>query len=289
MAADFQINVRAGGNRGSATESTPAFIAQRVVDALRKQIEAKGTERVLEAIITHQEAIIRDITRDALRFGDQAARVFTRVKSSTAGTVSISLDDISKRTGTLVSSTDRMSARLKGRTTVEWLALRTKTVEAKRRRMRRKRGKGARKSAGEPETFFVDSGALRETLTSFLGPALALLINPKITVRRGPRKVTATLSIMAQASGKEKAGLTYQTLPQAYGGGSAAESESLFVRYLKRAGAKDPHLGAKLENPRGRHRPFLQNTLIFWISNRMPLVFEKSLKAALSKRMVKVK
>jgi hypothetical protein len=289
MVADFAINVRAGGNRQSTAENTPEFIARKTVDALRRQIEAKGVERVLEAIVANEAAIVRDVTRDAERFGGQAARVFTRVKSSPGGTVSISLDDISQRTGTLVSSTDRMSSRLKGKTTVEWLALRKATVDAKRRRMRQKRRKKAARSAGEPETFFVDSGALRATLTDFLGPAMALLVDPKILVRRGTRKVTATMSVMAQASGREKAGLTYQTLPQAYGGATATGSESLFIRYLKRAGAKDTNLGAKLENPNGRHRPFLQNTLVYWISNRMPLVFEKSLKTALAKRVKKVK
>lgn len=187
--------------------------------------------------------------------------------------LTISLDDVSRNAG--VFSNDSMSKRLQGKTTVEWLALTKQTIANKRRR-----------KAGSPTTFFVDSGALRDLLIEYLGPAMATLVDPRIVVRKGPRRVSVTLSLMAQASGREKAGVTGQSFPGATGGASARE-ESLFVRYLKKAGApdRDPKhpLAYKLENPRGSHRPFLQDTLVYWISRRLPLVLDKSLRSALAK------
>lgn len=288
---DFALNFRLGARRAGAGEPPdPSFVAAKAVELLRRQAEAKGVERVAEAVLAAQNEIVQDIAQDAARFGSQAARVFTRIKSPTEGMVSTALDGISRAAA--VSSTNRMSARLKGKTTVEWAALTKGTLENKRRRLRAARRGGGRRTAGEATTFFVDSGELRSVLTSFLGPAMALLVDPKVTVRRGPRKVTVSLSLMAQASGKEKAGVTAAAIPGIYGGGTARE-ESLFVRYLKKAGAPDRDplhpLAYKLENPRGAHRPFLQNTLVFWVSNRLPLVLEKSLRTALSRRVKKGK
>ncbi|PZP71770.1 hypothetical protein [Methylorubrum populi] len=289
MAADFTLNFRVGGTRASAAERDPKFIAARTVELLRKQAEAKGVERVAEAIVAAEAAIIQDITLDAQRFGASAARVFTRIKSPASGSVSIAFDTINR--GAAVFSSDRTSSRLKGKTTTEWLALTKATIANKHRRMKasRRRTRGVR-SAGDPNTFFVDTGDLRKTLTDFLGPAMGMLVDPKITVRRGPRKVTVSISLLAQASGKEKAGVSAQSLPGAYGG-RATRSESLFLRYLKKAGApdRDPKhpLAHKLENPRGISRPFLQDTLLYWISIRLPLVLEKSLRTALSRRTKK--
>lgn len=275
MAADLQLLFRVGGSK----TGDPGFVAARAVELLRERGEAKGIERVMEAVIADEPAIVAAVTADAAKFASQAARVFTRLKSPSSGSVSISLDDISRNAGVL--SGDSMSKRLQGKTTTEWLALTKQTVAAKRRR-----------KVGEPATFFVNTGALRTLLTEYLGPAMAALVDPRIVVRKGPRRVSVTLSLMAQASGREKAGVTGASFPGANGGG-VARDESLFVRYLKKAGApdRDPKhpLAYKLENPRGSHRPFLQNTLVYWISRRLPLVLDKSLRSALAKTKKKGK
>ena len=275
MAADLQLLFRVGGTK----TSEPAAVAARAVAVLREHAEAKGIERVMEAVVANEQAIVAAVTADAAKFASQAARVFTRLKSPSSGSVSISLDDISRNAGVL--SGDTMSKRLQGKTTTEWLALTKQTVAAKRRR-----------KAGEPATFFVNTGALRTLLIEYLGPAMAALVDPRIVVRKGPRRVSVTLSIMAQASGREKAGVTGASFPGASGGG-VARDESLFVRYLKKAGApdRDPKhpLAYKLENPRGSHRPFLQNTLVYWISRRLPIVLDKSLRSALAKTKKKGK
>lgn len=275
MAADLQLLFRVGGAKGGDA----GFVAERAIAVLRERAEAKGIERLMDAIVADEKAIVAAITADAAKFGAQTARVMTRLKSPSTGSVTISLDDISRNAGVL--SGDSMSKRLQGKTTTEWLALTPQTVANKRRR-----------KSGEPTTFFVDTGALRKTLREYLGPAMEQLVDPKIVVRRGPRRVSVTLSLMAQASGREKAGVTGASFPGASGGGIARE-ESLFVRYLKKAGApdRDPKhpLAYKLENPRGAHRPFLQNSLIFWISRRLPLVLDKSLRSAVAKAKKKGK
>lgn len=275
MAADLQLLFRVGGSK----TGDPGFVAARAVELLRERAEAKGIERLMEAIVADEKAIVAAITADADKFAGQAARVFTRLKSPSSGSVTISLDDISRNAGVL--SSDSMSKRLQGKTTTEWLALTKQTVANKRRR-----------KAGEPTTFFVETGALKALLTEYLGPAMAALVDPRIVVRKGPRRVSVTLSLMAQASGREKAGVTGASFPGAAGGGIARE-ESLFVRYLKKVGApdRDPKhpLAYKLENPRGAHRPFLQNTLVYWISRRLPLVLDKSLRSAVAKSKKKGK
>ncbi|GBU16875.1 MULTISPECIES: hypothetical protein [Methylobacterium] len=286
---DFTLLFRVGGRRANTVDQDPSFVAAKSVELLRAQAEKKGVERTAEGIFAARDDIVRDIAQDADRFGSQAARVFTKIRSPASGTITTALDGISRASA--VSSTDSASSRLKGKTTVEWVALTKRTLENKRRRMVSSRRRRGAVSAGQPDTFFVDTGNLRKVLLDYFGPALASLVDPKIIVRRGPRKVTVSLSILAQASGKEKAGVSPQSLPGAYGDGGA-RSESLFVRYLKKVGApdRDPKhpLLYKLENPHGTHRPFFQNTLIFWISNRLPIVLDKSLRKALSRRVKKV-
>ncbi|GJE78084.1 hypothetical protein [Methylorubrum suomiense] len=286
MSADVSLNFRVGPAKSSTSAADPRFVAAKAVELLRQAAEAKGADRVVEAIVANQNQIVADVAADASKFAASAARIFTRIKSPPTGRISISLDDITRGAG--VSSTDSMSKRLKGKSTVEWVALTQKTIANKRRRARRR---GSR-STGDVTTFFVDSGDLRQLLLTYLGPAVALLLDPKISVRRGPRKVTATISVMAQASGREKAGVTGASFPGAASPGAVAREESLFVRYLKRAGARDDPrhpLAYKLENPAGQHRPFLQNTLVFWLSTRLPVVLEKSLRMALAKRTRKGK
>ena len=286
---DVTLNFRVGAVKSSTQASDPAFVAAKTVELLRRKAEEKGADRVVEAILANQAQIVADITADASKFAASAARVFTRIKSPPTGSVSISLDDVNRSAG--VFSTDSTSKRLRGKTTVEWLALTKRTLDNKRRRQRASR-RGGRGSAGEAATFFVDSGDLRKLLLDHLGPAMAAMLDPKITVRRGPRKVTATISVMAQASGREKAGVTGSSFPGAGAPGAVARQESLFVRYLKKAGARDnPRhpLAYKLENPNGQHRPFLQNALVFWLNVRLPLVLEKSLRTALSRRIKRVK
>lgn len=285
MAAELSLSFRVGGTKSDQ----PAFVAARAVQVLREQAERKGMDRLVAAIETHQAQIIADITADASKFGASAAKVFTRVTSPASGTTSISLDDVARGAG--VSTTDSLSKRLAGKSVVQWQALTRATIQNKQRRARARRG-GTRRAAGSASTFFVDTGELRDTLNRLLGPALAMMLDPKIKVTRGPRKVTAAISIMAQASGREKAGVTGASFPGANTRGAIARNESLFVRYLKRAGAKDDPrhpLAYKLENPNGAHRSFLQNALVFWITVRLPIVLEKSLRSALAKRMKKVK
>lgn len=290
---DFTLNFRVGAGRRSTTESTADFVAAKAVEVLRAQAEKKGVERVAAAVEASSADIIRDITVDAERFGSQAARVFTKIQSpaSATGSVITALEGIPRASA--VSSRDAGSSRLKGKTTVEWKALMKTTLENKRRRMQAsKRRRSGVTSAGQPTTFFVDTGALRAVLLSYMGPAFAALIDPKIVVRRGPRKVTVSLSILAQASGKEKAGVSSDSLPGIYRSAST-DSEALFVRYLKKVGApdRDPRhpLKHKLENPRGKHRPFFQNTLIFWLATRLPAVLDKSLRTSISRRTKKAK
>jgi len=281
---DFSLNFRVGGTKSDQ----PAFVAARAMQVMREQAERKGMDRLVAAIEANQAQIVADIAADAAKFGASAAKVFTRIKSPATGSVSISLDDVARGAG--VSSTDSLSKRLQGKSTVQWLALTRETIRNKQRRARARRG--ARRSAGDATTFFVDTGELRDTLNRYLGPALVLMLDPKIRVTRGPRKITATISVMAQASGREKAGVTGASFPGAVTRGAIARNESLFVRYLKRAGAKDDPrhpLAYKLENPNGAHRPFLQNALAYWISVRLPIVLEKSLRSALAKRIKKVK
>jgi hypothetical protein len=278
MAADFGLTFRLVN-----AKVDPAVAAERAVAMLREQIERKGMERVVRAIIDSQNEIVADIAADAKVFGAGIARVMTRVKSPASGTTSVSLDSAAK--GSLVSSTDSMSSRLKGKTTVEWQALTAQTIRAKQNRMRVRNGGGRRPKGGD--TFFVDTGQLQKDLLTYLGDAFAGLIDPKIVVTEGKRKVSVRISLMSTASGSAKAGVTGDSFP-GVNAGSPARNESLFVRYLKRAGVRDDKrhpLAYKLENPRGSHRPFLQNSLSFWIANRLPVVLEKSLRKALSKRV----
>lgn len=290
---DFTLNFRVGGERRSTADADPKFVAAKTVAALRAQAEKKSVERVALALEAAAPDIIAAITKDAETFGSRAARVFTKIQSPEGhGVVSTALEGISRSSA--IFSRDRGSSRLQGKTTVEWAALTKATLNNKRRRQRaaRRRRKGTSKSAGAPETFFVDTGALRQVLLDYMGPAFAALVDPKVVVKRGPKKVTVTLSILAQASGKEKAGVTSDSLPGIYRDANT-DSESLFVRYLKRAGAPDRDgkhpLQRKLENPRGKHRPFFQNTLIFWISQRLPGVLDKSLRSAIAQRSKKAK
>lgn len=288
--ADLALKFRVGGTAAGTAASVPGFVGDRAAKILAQAAEKKGLDRVIEAIQAHESQIVAEIAADAAKFGVSAAKVFTRIQSPATGAVSISLDDIHRNAG--VTSTDSLSKRLQGKTTTQWQALTRATIANKQRRMRRARRGGARGSAGSANTFFVDTGALRDVLNQYLGPALAMLLDPKIVVKRGPRKVTATISVMAQASGREKAGVTGASFPGVSAPGVLSRNESLFVRYLKRAGVRDDPkhpLAYKLENPRGAHRPFLQNTLAFWISVRLPAVLEKSLKSALSRRLKKVK
>lgn len=276
------LRVRVGGQKRSTSDSDPAFVGNRLVEVLRDAARKKGIEAVMEALETNMPAIIAEVTEDARRFGDAAARVMTKIQSPIGGSVTVSLDAIPRRSA--VFSTDRMSTKLKGKTTVEWLALSAETRRNKRNRARLRGGKGK----GDTNTFFVDSGALKKTLDQHLGLAFAMLVDPKIVVRRTKTGANVTLSIMAQASGKEKAGVTGESFPGVMGAGAARE-ESLFVRYLKRSGARDDKLSYKLGNPRGFQRPFLQNSLAYWISRRMPAVLEGSLRSALAKNLKKAK
>lgn len=276
------LNVRVGGQKRATTQNDPAFVGNRLVEVLRQAADRKGIDQVMAALETNMPAIIAEVTEDARRFGDAAARVMTKIQSPIGGSVTVSLDAIPRRSA--VFSTDRMSTKLKGKTTVEWLALSAETRRNKRNRARLRGGRGK----GDTNTFFVDSGELKKTLEQHLGPAFAMLVDPKIIVRRTKTGANVTLSIMAQASGKEKAGVTGDSFPGVMGAG-AARDESLFVRYLKRSGARDDKLSYKLGNPRGFQRPFLQNSLAYWISRRMPAVLEGSLRSALAKNLKKAK
>lgn len=279
------LSVRVGGQRrGTSEASDPNFVANRLVQVLKDAADKKGIDAVIAALEANMDKIIAEVTRDAQNFGDAAARVMTKIQSPIGGSTTVSLDAIPRRSA--VYSTDRMSTKLKGKTTVEWLAL---SAETRRNKRNRARLRGGRQSKTGPTTFFVDSGALKKVLDQYLGQAFALLVDPRIIVRRTKTGVNVTLSIMAQASGREKAGVTGDSFPGVNAPGTIAREESLFVRYLKRAGARDDKLSYKLGNPRGFQRPFLQNSLAFWISNRMPAVLEGSLRTALAKNLKKGK
>ncbi len=287
--SDVKLNFRVGRSAASTRAPDPAFVAAAVVEKMREAAQKRGIDAVVLALTNHQDEIIAAITADASKFAASAARVFTRIRSPASGAISISLDDVTRGAG--VTSTDSLSKRLQGKSTVEWLALTRKTV-ANKRRKQRARGTRSRGSTAQAETFFVDSGALRDVLLQYLGPAMAALLDPRVTIKRHSRGVTATVSVMSQASGREKAGVTSSSFPGAASPGAISRGESLFTRYLKRVGVRDDPrhpLAYKLENPRGQHRPFLQNMLVFWLSNRLPIVFEKALKSALSKSIKRSK
>ncbi len=274
MPADLQLLFRVGGSK----TGDPGFVAARAVELLRERAEAKGIERLMEAIVADEKAIVNAVTADAAKFAGQAARVFTRLKSPSSGSVTISLDDISRNAGCCRPTACRSGCRARPPPS-GWPH-------------KADRGEQAAPEGRRAHHVLRGDRALKALLTEYLGPAMAALVDPRIVVRKGPRRVSVTLSLMAQASGREKAGVTGASFPGAAGGGIARE-ESLFVRYLKKAGApdRDPKhpLAYKLENPRGAHRPFLQNTLVYWISRRLPLVLDKSLRSALAKAKKKGK
>lgn len=281
MPADLTLNFRLGGAAGGTRNTA---MTDKIMTVLREKLEKKGVDRIYEALNDPaiQAKILADITADARKFGMATANVMTRIKSSPAGPTSISIDGLIRRAA--IFSNDPSSSRLTGKTVVQWRALTEATLANKRRRAAASRGRNATgRSAREPNTYFVDTGDLRKVLNDHLGEAFALLVDPRIVVKEGAKKVTVTLSIMAQASGREKAGVTDLTA-------GIEREETMFVRYLKRAGARDDGrhpLAYKLTNPRGDHRPFLQNSLAFWITARLPLVLDKSLRSALARRVKK--
>jgi hypothetical protein len=279
MADKLSLRFRIGPQMSGTTKRAEDATAE-VVQVLRKMIKEKGVEDLAAAIVIGQESIIREIRLDADRFARNAASVMTRVRSPATGSIYVSVDDVNRN---FVGSTSFEQFKEGNRlvegshTVVSWNALTARTLANKRYRSRKMGPRGG------SDTFFVDSGELRSVLTTYLGPAFAALVDPQIIVNDYPEKgkVTVTLITMAKNIGFAKKFVGRENLPFLNTGssGNAASSgnETVLVQYLRSAGARDPDLGAKLTNPRGTQRPFLQPVLAFWLTTRLPIVLERCL------------
>lgn len=285
MVDQLAIKFRIGTRISTADKaSRPDDVTSEIIDKLKRMIKSKGIDNLQAALFLNQEMIIKEITTDATRFAQNAAKVMTRVRSPATGSVYVSVDDVNRNfVGSATFEEFKAGSRLveNGATVVSWNALTARTLANKRRRNKSFGPRGA------ADQFFVDSGELRSTLITYLGPAFASLIDPKIIFKRyrEPDRVTATLTVMAKNMGFAKKGVSAANLPfmstgQA-GNRASAGSENLMVSYLRAAGARDPDLAAKLTNPRGAQRPFLQPVLAFWLTTRLPIVLERAMKKAM--------
>lgn len=279
------LRFRAGPRSTAVGGARPEDITAEVEDKLRRMAKKVGLEELAAALFTSKDAVLREIRVDATRFAENAAKVMTRVRSPTTGSIYVSVDDVNRNfVGSSSFEEFKAGSRLVegSHTVVSWNALTARTLARKRGRQR---GFGPR---GSPETFFVDSGQLRSLLITYLGPAFAMLIDPQIIFTRKEEGVTVTLTVMAKNAGFAKRGVGKANAPflasgQA-GNAASAGNENLMVSYLQAAGARDPKLAAKLTNPRGIHRPFLQPVLAYWLTTRLPIVLERALLKALKSR-----
>ena len=285
--ADLEIRFSAGAQKSSA--ANPVAVTRDVVRILRKVAADKGRVELRAALTAGGPEIVEALRADANRFASNAAKVFTRIQSPATGrgTVSISLDDVNRNIAGFSSETGRALRRTrigdpdKGHQLIQWTALTRRTLANKRGRQ--KRGQ----LAGAPTTFFVDSGQLRDVLLTYLGPAMANLIDPIIKVYERDGVVRINVSVMSKTYGMAKAGVSQANLPLLGGAdsqGLTSRNETIFASALVAAGAPNLKgtLQERLTNPRGAQRAFLQAVLAFWLFKRLPLVFERSLMKVLA-------
>lgn len=294
MADKVSLRFRIGPQQGTVGGKRPQDVTADVTQKLTRFAKEQGVENLVAALFASKEEILKSIRLDANRFAENAARVMTRVRSPSTGSIFVSVDDVNRNfVGAISMNEFREGNRMVegGHTVVSWNALTARTLANKRSRATRL---GPR---GSPDQFFVDSGQLRSLLITYLGPAFAALVDPAIVFKRvenddGPTdKVNVTLITMAKNSGFAKKGVGRENFPflntGQMGNKASSSNETMMVQYLQAAGANDPNLGAKLTNPRGAQRPFLQPVLAFWLTNRLPIVLERSLiKALKSKRFL---
>lgn len=285
MAEKLILKFRAGPQVSTVGEKRPEDITAEVEDKMRRLVKKVGLEDLASALFISKEPVLKEIRLDATRFAENAAKVMTRVKSPATGSVYVSVDDVNRNfVGSVSFEQFKEGNRLveNSHTVVSWNALTARTLANKKSRGQKFGPRGA------PDQFFVDSGQLRSLLITYLGPAFANLVDPQLAFNRRQDAVTVVLSVMTKNVGFAKKFVGKANAPFLntgnQGNAASGQNETLMVAYLKAAGARDPNLGAKLENPRGSHRPFLLPVLAFWLTTRLPLVLERALMKALKSK-----
>ncbi len=308
--ADLGLVIRIGGF-ASSTSGVGDNVASNVTRAMsdfKRKIDEKtyrvSNDELQAALIQGSPEIVAALREDIERFAKHAAATmfkFTspdtpmRTSRGAEQRVTVAIDDVNR--GLASSFAERGTAyrtakenslrdRLSGQSVVVWRALTYKTL-------RNKRAVAARGRLGaDPRTFFVHSGDLFLNLSYFLPPAFLRLLDPQLTIREVKREdgklvQRATVSVMTKSNVNfAKAGVSAQNLPGLAGGGSvtSGDREDVFATYLRQVGMRDNNLLAKLENPGGWQRPFLQNVLAYWILRRLPFVLRRSLEKVLASK-----
>lgn len=280
-----QFEARTQAFMGKLDQSTMATFERRAAEMIgvgAGRLAGVKVEHKLEVVIPRVQ---QEIKADLERYARSALKFFFSRKSST------SKQDLVINLTELMGSSSGFSSNfaITGNTTnkvLTWAPLAKSTIETKRNR-----------GDPNPTTYFVGSGQLKADMQTQLPKFFERVLNPgiRVTFRKEYSKDSALKDKMVPIADIEvvvatqnKAGLAGVAFMRGQLTTPGPMKSTLLRNYLEeQIDVLADDIIVKLENrgsrksrvknPR-RQRPWVEAAMSFWVLNRLPLVFQQSVK-----------